>query len=352
MNEANYSVNELIESESFRRWVWGTASLQEKSYWDEWVTGDPDNRRLSLQAQQKITGLTIQPSSQPDQNKAWDRLQNRMRKDEGREFGNKRPGSPRSSGLHWIARIAAVFLLVAFTGLAVRFFSDSHNGKSEADEIVRNEVVTDYGERKNISLSDGSEITLNAHSNLVYTTDSADSNAVEVFLDGEAHFSVASREKSDSTPFRVKTSSGQVKVMGTQFVVSTRNQNTQVILEEGSVALTPASQMKETILKPGQLAEFNAKSDTIHTRFVNPKVYTSWTTYTLVFDKTPFTEVVARLENTYGVKVVVREPDLYERKISGSVDNSSLEVIVSALSKTMNTPTEVTGSAVYIGGLY
>lgn len=350
MKEADHSFDELIHNKSFRRWVQGDASEQEKSYWDEWVTGDSDNRRLAIRAQQKITGLTIQPSSQPDQHEAWDHLQNKV--DTGEDRSYNRSGRSRPAGLQWMYRVAAVFLLVALTGLAINFITDDQADSAQKNQIGRNEVVTDYGERKTINLSDGSKITLNAHSSLVYTMDPADPSAVEVFLDGEAHFAVTKREQSTNAAFRVKTSSGLVKVMGTQFVVSTRNRDTRVVLEEGEVALTPSNQGKETILEPGQLAEFNANSDTIHTSFVNTQVYTSWTTYTLVFDKTPFQDVIARLENTYGVKVVVREPDLYERNISGSVDNTSLDVITSALSNTLDTPIEVSDRAVYIGRKY
>lgn len=349
MKEANYRVDELIENESFIRWVRGTASEQEKSYWDEWVAGGGENRRLAIRAQRKITGLTIQPSSQPDRHEAWDRLQDRISAGGDRAYDGAISGRGRAKGMQWIYRVAAVFLLVALTGLAVRFMSDSQPDQTQTNERVRNEVVTDYGERKTINLSDGSVIMLNAHSRLVYAIDPADPNAVEVFLDGEAHFSVAKREQATHAAFRVKTSSGLVKVMGTRFVVSTRNRDTRVVLEEGAVALVPANRKKETIMQPGQLAEFSSESDTIHTRPVNPRVYTSWTTYSLVFDKTPLSDVIARLENTYGVKVVVRNPDLYERNISGSVDNTSLEVITSALSNTLDTPIEVTGRAVYIG---
>lgn len=352
LKEANYSVDELIANESFRRWVQGTASDQEKSYWDAWVSGDAKNRSSAIRAQQKITGLTIQPSSQPDQREAWDRLQSQMRTEGDRAYGGTISGRSRTKGLQWMYRAAAVFLLVALTGLAVRFFADTQPEQDKADQMVRNEVVTDYGERKTVTLSDGSEIMLNAHSSLVYTMDTSEPNAVEVFLDGEAHFSVAKREQATHAAFRVKTSSGTVKVMGTQFVVSTRNRDTRVVLEEGEVALVPANQDKETIMQPGQLAEFSSESNTIRTRVVNPEVYTSWTTYTLVFDKTSLSDVIARLENTYGVKVVVRDTDLYERNISGSVDNTSLDVITSALSNTLDTPIEVVGRAVYIGEEY
>lgn len=344
MEEADYNFSELIHNESFKRWVDGNASPQEKQYWDKWVMKSPETRALAIRAQEHIAGFTIEPSSQPSQDEAWNHVKEKM--DADRSYVSS---ISQNTGLQWVYRVAAVFLLIAFTGLAISYITDGRVDNPEKNQMVRHEVVTDYGEQKSINLSDGSEIMLNAHSSLVYTIDPADSNAVEVFLDGEAHFSVAKRKDPTDAAFRVKTSSGLVKVMGTQFAVSTRNQDTQVVLEEGKVSLSPLNRNEETIMEPGQLASFNANSDRVHKEFVNTEVYTSWRTPMLVFDQTPLTDLIDRLENTFGVKVVVRKPDLYKREISGSIDNSDLEVITDALSNTLNTPIEVTDNAVYVG---
>lgn len=349
MKEDNYSFEDLIHNESFRRWVDGTASQQEQRFWDRWIMKDPSNRTLAARAQKHIAGFSITPASRPSQLKVWNQLQDQMDTD-SRSYKKRVSAISQNNSLKWIFRAAAGFLLIAMTGLFVSLILNNQTKEAQRTQIVRNEVVTEYGERKTIGLSDGSKIILNAHSSLVYTVDPADSNAVEVFLDGEALFSVAERQSPEDAAFRVKTSRGLVKVMGTRFVVSTRNSRTQVVLEEGKVALSPLNRDREVILKPGQLAEFGSYTDTVLTRFVNPEVYTSWSTYTLVFDRTPFTDVIERLEDTFGVKVVVRKPRLYQRKITGSIDNFSLEVITSALSNALNVPIQVTDKAVYVGG--
>lgn len=349
MEEDNYSFEDLIRNQSFRRWVEGTASQQERQYWDRWIMRDQANRTLASRAQKHVAGFSINPASRPSQLRAWRQLQDQMDIG-GSSYKKYVSATSRNSRLRWMFRAAAGFLLIAMTGLFVSLILNDQAGEQRA-QIIRNEIMTDYGERKTIGLSDGSEIVLNAHSSLVYTVGPADSNAVEVFLDGEALFSVAERQLPDDTAFRVKTAGGVVKVMGTRFVVSTRNSRTQVVLEEGKVALRPLNRDNETILKPGQLAEFGsyADADTVLTKFVNPEVYTSWSTYTLVFDRTSFAEIADRLEATFGVKVVVREPRLYKRKITGSVDNSSLEVIASALSNALGVPIQVTDKAMFVG---
>ncbi|HLR32754.1 MAG TPA: hypothetical protein VK074_09705, partial [Fodinibius sp.] len=105
MKAAKYNINELIENASFRRWVEGSALHQEKSYWDQWVMSDPENRALALRAQQKIVGLTIQPSSQPDQNEAWDRLEYMMKAKGDRASDITISGRSTGMGLRWMYRI-------------------------------------------------------------------------------------------------------------------------------------------------------------------------------------------------------------------------------------------------------
>ncbi|HLR26434.1 MAG TPA: FecR domain-containing protein [Fodinibius sp.] len=346
MEKTNYTFNELIHNGSFRRWVHGDATPEEKRYWDRWTSQNPANRSQAKRAQKKVAGFSIRPVSKPDQDKAWNRLQKGM---------NKKSSLYSTQDLHqknklpWAFKIAAVFLVITATGLAAYFMSQAP--EKQVKQIVHNEVVTQYGEQKTITLNDGSKIILNAHSNLIYTVNSADPSTVEVFLDGEAYFAVAERDPSTDTPFQVRTSEGIVNVMGTKFVVSTRDSSTQVVLEEGRVALKSliGKNRKEITMKPGQLAELQPGRSAIKLTSVNPKVYSSWTTYMLVFDNTPLATVVSRLENTFGVNVIVRNQRLFERRISGAIDNTSLEIITSALANTLNTPIKVTNGTVYIG---
>lgn len=348
MKEADYNFDELIHNASFRRWTYGNPTRQERHYWDKWVMESPQNRILAKRAQQHITGFSIKPSSYAAQDKAWNRIRLQLDDDRGYRESYRTDTFPIGRS-HWVYKAVAIFLLTSLTGLAISFIMTDQAEQIEESQIVRNEIQTEYGERKTIHLSDGSEIVLNANTHLSYTADRANPSAVEVFLDGEAYFSVAERKEPGDIAFKVRTEKGLVQVMGTKFVVSTRDENTQIVLEEGEVSVDPLNENKAVVLKPGQLAEIKSDSDTIQTTDVNPQVYTSWTTYTLVFDETPFADVIARLENTFGVKVVVRNPDLYDRKLSGAIDNSSLKVITSALSNTLDTPIHVTDKEVYVG---
>jgi ferric-dicitrate binding protein FerR (iron transport regulator) len=342
----NYTLEELLKNDSFRKWVNGEANDEEKVYWDNWVKASSQNRTLAQKAQRRIAGLSIESREEIDVGKGWKDIEASLEEKPTLHKVEATPG-PRNQGLAWIWRVAAALLIAGITGLSVYYYQEKEPVKQE--QVVQHEVKTQYGERKTISLSDGSQITLNAHSTLIYKTRNIDNFDIEVYLEGEAYFSVSDRKENKASPFRVRTAAGQIQVLGTEFVVSARNSRTRVILKEGSVAVDPIKPQQQVLLKPGEMAEFDSSWDAVRTKLVNPEVYTSWRSRVLVFDETPLAEVVDRLEYTFGVNVIVREPDLFKQKITGSIENEGLEVITSALARTLDTSVEITQDTVYLG---
>lgn len=340
-----YSLEELLKNPLFRKWVEGEATTEQKKFWDHWIKATPQNRELARKAQKELAGFSIEPATTGNVEEAWKQLDSRLYEVPVMEKIVTRP-PVRRSGLTWIYRIAAVIVLGLIASLSVYYYQEE---PVKQEQFIRNEVSTEYGERKTIHLSDGSSIILNAHSTLLYTTNSLARKDIEIYLEGEAYFTVTKRNRSDTLPFRVHTSAGTVEVLGTKFSVTTRTSKTRVVLEEGSISIEPFKQNRKVDLVPGELAEFDSSWDTVLTKKVNTEVYTSWTTSTLIFDETPLSEVVDRLEFTFGVDVIVRDPELFEERISGSIENAELEIITLVLSKSLSTPIEIREEIVYIG---
>lgn len=350
MSASKYSLDELIQHPSFRRWIQGEASKQERVFWDRWVMKDPDNRRLAMEAQEEIEGFMIKPVGETSTDDMWRDIRTKL--DKGPKARVHNLPFHNDSGidrLAWIYRIAAgILLLVTCIFLVTQFYQAQPEGSAD---IVKREVTTDYGEKKAIKLSDGSEIILNGYTNIVYTIDRNDPTAIDLFLEGEAYFSVSKRKNPGDAPFQVRTEEGLVKVLGTQLVVSTRNNNTSVVLKEGSVSVNPFHLDSETILEPGQLGEFSSRSDSVKTKFVNLQVYTSWLQGQLHFEKASLREVAERMEETFGVKVVIRDSTLYKHEVSGAIEGSELEVITSALSEMLDVSIQKSdsGKIIYLG---
>jgi transmembrane sensor len=210
-------------------------------------------------------------------------------------------------------------------------------------------VATAYGEQRTVQLPDGSLVKLNSHSRLRYAPAVAKNRVREVWLDGEGFFSV--KHMPDNQRFVVHTTAGfSVEVLGTQFTVLRRQARAQVVLLTGKVRVDfdDKTRSQEVLLKPGELLE---TSDTQPERIVHKAVkvapYSAWKDGKLVFDETPMAEVATRLSDTYGIRVVVQDPDLAQRRISGTFPVSDLDATLLVLEKSFHltvrrTPQQIT----------
>ena len=110
------------------------------------------------------------------------------------------------------------------------------------------EYHTVYGETNTFTLPDGSSVVLNANSTLTLYSDWNSEPSREIWLDGEAFFSVV--HKTDNQLFKVKTKEGvTVEVLGTTFNVYNRTNETKVVLNSGQIRLNvPTTQSPELII--------------------------------------------------------------------------------------------------------
>jgi len=112
-------------------------------------------------------------------------------------------------------------------------------------------LITGVGEQRNLTLEDGSRVSLNTASRIHVTYDS---RARRVELDeGEAYFEVA---RHPNWPFIVVAGGKQVVALGTAFLVRRDEDNLAVTLVEGRVTVAPA-QGADITLAPGQRLTFS-----------------------------------------------------------------------------------------------
>jgi transmembrane sensor len=95
---------------------------------------------------------------------------------------------------------------------------------------------TDIGERRSLTLADGSTVDLNARSSIRIEFSNAE-RRVEL-LQGQALFQVA---KDKHRPFIVRTADTSVRAVGTQFDVYRKSSGTTVTVLEGVVAVYSAA---------------------------------------------------------------------------------------------------------------
>jgi ferric-dicitrate binding protein FerR (iron transport regulator) len=243
--------------------------------------------------------------------------------------GHRQPLSKRtiSSTFYFrYASIAASILLLV--SVAVYLFSDN---------LFYDTYATSYGMTKNILLEDGSEVTLNANSVLKVPKNLLASESREVWLEGEGFFSIAKRP--NHVRFLVHTDNLNVEVLGTKFNVSNRRGNTEVVLSEGSVRLTSDLQKEEQsvlYMKPGDMVTLSQRDTTFKRKVVAPAKYNAWQSNKLVFEDTPLNEVAQKLEDYYGVEIVIEDKTIANRLLTGTLPNNDLGIVLKSLSASHN----------------
>ncbi|MCF2442560.1 FecR domain-containing protein [Dyadobacter sp. CY345] len=217
-----------------------------------------------------------------------------------------------SINFNWTS-LAAV--LMGITVVAFCFFLHSKNKSVE--------IATEFGQIRHITLPDSSKVVLNGNSKIKYNR-SWDENPREIWLDGEAFFSIT--HLKNNARFIVHLSSGKkIEVLGTEFNVINRPNHDCVVLKSGSIKLSLPEKTgaeKEIYLKPGDLIETDetfAKKSDVKKAVVNPETYYSWTNGKWTLDGTSLGEMLVHVEENYGLHVEVANVQLLKKRLSGSI---------------------------------
>ncbi|MCG8310219.1 MAG: FecR domain-containing protein [Cytophagales bacterium] len=228
-----------------------------------------------------------------------------------------------------LSKLAAVF--IGFL-IAIVFVFDQ--ATKEHVKIVS----APFGETLKLQLPDKTNVTLNANSKIRYSSELDEDLVREVWVEGEAYFSVCRNEQK----FIVHTRNLDVEVLGTEFNVNDRRKRTKVVLEEGKIKLNLSDVNKSILMQPGELVEYSKSEADITQRVVDTKKFTSWTDNKIVFDETPLWEVSQILEDIHGLRIEFKNHDHRYERFTGIYELQEPHVIVSALERAFDFKTKMT----------
>ncbi|UKM66469.1 FecR family protein [Flavobacteriaceae bacterium GSB9] len=211
----------------------------------------------------------------------------------------------------------------------------NYNSTSESQKLVYNQLKVPYGKTFNIVLSDGTKVYLNSGTSLKYPVHFINGKNREVFLDGEAYFEVS---KDKNHPFIVNANNMNIKVLGTQFNVSSYSDEdeTNTVLVEGSVSLTNENSNAPTLLKPGFKGYINKNNPTsIEIEEVDTKIYTEWMNGDVIFRNSIFKDMVKKLARNYNVTIENHYESLNQKRFNASFNRKieSIDDIMVAISE-------------------
>lgn len=236
----------------------------------------------------------------------------------------------RKRMIRYVSVASAVTLLVV--SLSMFIYKMGFNSAFDRIAQMNVEIKAPLGTKSCITLPDGTLVTLNAGSKLVYPVSFAEER--HVTLSGEGFFDVS---KDSDHPFFVHSERLSVKVLGTRFNLKAYKEDKQTLLtlQSGSVAAYPNECRKDgcVFLKPDEqlivdnaTAEFQCKS-------VSAEKYISWVDNILVFQNQTIEEIAVILERHFGIKIdVITEKIGQEHYTAQFKHGESLEEILRMLS--------------------
>ncbi len=200
--------------------------------------------------------------------------------------------------------------------------------KPKDGKLVYNELTVPYGKKFQVVLSDGTHIFLNSGTKLKYPVAFISKGKREVFLDGEAYFSVTENKVN---PFVVTTNEINVQVLGTKFVVSSyqNENNTSTTLVEGSVAVYETGKAydkaESIVIIPNQQVSYESQQFIV--REVNVEKYTAWTEGKLYFVNDRFEVILKEMERHFNVEIINNNNELKNVRYTGTFKTETLEQI-------------------------
>ncbi|MCP2025438.1 ferric-dicitrate binding protein FerR (iron transport regulator) [Flavobacterium sp. HSC-32F16] len=225
--------------------------------------------------------------------------------------------------------------LIALIGLSLFFYQS-------ISVVETKQYATRLGERAKITLSDGTQIWLNAGSFLKYPEEFKGGSR-EVYLTGEAFFDVAKDKKH---PFIIHTDKMDTKVLGTSFNVQAYpDQTTQeVSVLTGRVNVKSTVTEENVYVTPGQKVIFKSKSNKLQAfKDIPVNTISLWRKNIMVFEETPFPEVIATINRNYNVAIEIKNKNLNTLKINGYFKELSADQVMALVCNIVNAEYKVEG---------
>lgn len=258
------------------------------------------------------------------------------------------------------ARYAAVVLItVLLSGLLF------YNLGKEANKVLQagiSELVVPLGSKADLTLPDGTTVTLNAGSSLKYDNTFGITDR-EVDLKGEGFFKVA---KDAERPFLVKTSHLNVHALGTSFNVKAYpgEKTIETTLIEGSVKveeIVDGRPPETMVLSPNQKLTFYKKDSVMVdesaikkentagtlkkdqgpkplkiqnsiTENINVESVISWKESKWIFEKQSLLQIAVDLERKFNVQIEFKSERLKNYRFTGTILAEPIEQVLEVMS--------------------
>lgn len=301
----------------------GETSTEEETQVLEWKVANQEEYALLAEA---WSAEPVESTHVYDAKGAWDKIDLLTSEEQLEDKGSKVIKMRR---FKFIAAAACGILLI---GLGLKFLTGGFG-----DGMV--EINNDTASIREVSLPDGSEVSLAPHSNLKYANDFESNRNVE--LEGQAYFEVA---RDEAHPFVITTEKGEIEVLGTAFNVRCEAKGTTVSVEHGLVAVR--NEGDEVKLSENQSAM--TSDEGVSEVASNDINYLSWKTGSFEFTQAPLPKVIDQLNQFYKKQIKLEGDHLNDIELTASFDNLPFEEAIDIIEIICDVNSEEVGDEVIL----
>lgn len=205
-------------------------------------------------------------------------------------------------------KVAACAAIVLAVGLTVFFLKNKQTGTREA--LTYTMVATQNGEKRSITIRDGTTLTLNAGTTIHVYDDFTKLRKVDV-VDGEVFFDV---QKDAQRPFLIQSGGLTITVLGTSFNVSSYKglHTLSVGVVTGKVSVQKDTTMLGLLQKTEELV-YDKDKGTYKTGTMDESLL-AWKEGRLVLNDVTFSEMSFLMKKNFSIDIQTEDPAIEDTK--------------------------------------
>lgn len=207
----------------------GEATATERQQWQAWRDAHPDHERAWSHIEKVSGGL-----------QALDARASRQ------ALAPRPRAATRRQALNMLGWIAAIGL-ATWGGV-----------RTQTARSLMADFSTPMGQRRSVTLADGSVLLLNGDSAVNVRLDQQ--QRLLQLIKGEVFISTAHETGTSYRPFLVETVHGQAQALGTRYSVRREDEHTSVAVEQGAVRLTPRQSSASVVVQAGQASSMTEQA--------------------------------------------------------------------------------------------
>ncbi|MCS3795518.1 FecR family protein [Niastella sp. OAS944] len=354
------TVEDLLKEESFINYCL-RKNEQDVHYWEKYLAENPGKKELIAEAVQEYR-LLFTALAQADFEEQLSALKKKLAGSDSAPVIELNTASRARTPFY---RRFSSIAVAAMAVLVIGFYFIRKIPPTPTSQNRSVQYTCKPGERKSFQFPDGTQVILNAGSE-IYLNDQYAKNTREVFLKGEAFFEV---QHNAEVPFIVHTASMDVKALGTAFNVKSYNNEgrTEAVLVRGLVEVTlKKDNNRKLLLHPDEKVMWRddkagSEAEASHpaansTAVVKPVKKNdngdvkeiAWVQNNLAFEDEAFEEIAYQLNRWYNVNIQFESSDIKQYHFTATFKREKIEQVLEILraSKRFNYRIEGEGSIV------